>query len=64
MAVERLSAGNDRYLAHFIYGNCPDDAIGRDAGSAGGGGVGAWLERAALGYGDAVSANNFSDKRE
>ena len=56
MAVERLGAGNDGQLAHLIYGDCPNDAVGGYAGSAGGGGVGAWLERAALGYGDAVSA--------
>ena len=56
MAVERLSTGDDGKLAHLIYGDCSDDAVGGDAGSAGGSGVGAWLERAALGYGDAVSA--------
>ena len=30
-------------MAHFVHGDCPDDAVGGDAGCAGGGGVGAWF---------------------
>ena len=63
MAVERLGAGKSGNLAHLIYSNCCNDAVGGDAGSAGGGGVGAWLEGAALGYGDAVPVFNCSEKR-
>ena len=63
MAVERLGAGNDGQLAHLVHSNRSNDAVGGYAGSAGGDGIGARLERAALGYGDAVSAFGFSEKR-
>ena len=60
MAVERLGAGHGGELACFVYGDCADDAVRGDAGGARGGGVGAWLEGAGLGYGDdAVSVSYF-----
>ena len=46
-------------MAHLVYGDCSDDAVGGNAGSAGESGVSAWLERAALRYGDAVSAIRY-----